>query len=188
MHTLIVTAHPASYGLTHKIADIYKNIKEERGGTVTLIDLYSDEWKLDFLRFQNMREIAPSSVRDRSQAEITKADEIILVAPVWWVSVPAIMKNWFDHVFTSGFAFRYTKEGKPVPLLKGKTGRVFMTAGGPSRIYFFARPIMAIPITKGLFGFCGIKCKSFDVFANRNTPVIDPIEPVLETVRRRAQS
>ena len=188
MHTLIVTAHPSSKGLTHSIAKTYKETKEAAGHTAKIIDLYSAEWKQDYLAFEDMREIAADPIRDASQAEITKADEIVLVFPMWWMGVPAVMKNWFDHTFSSGFAFQFDKTGKNHKLLTGKTGRIFITAGGPQYMYALAKPFVSVPLTQGLFGFCGVKNKSLDIFANRNTPVIDPVEPIFEKVKKRANS
>jgi NAD(P)H dehydrogenase (quinone) len=43
------------------------------------------------------------------QEKILWADEIVLVFPIWWGDMPAIMKNWMDCNFMSGFAFKYEK-------------------------------------------------------------------------------
>lgn len=42
--------------------------------------------------------------------------------------MPAILKNFLDHVLEARFAFRYIK-GRPVGLLQGRTVRVIATAG-----------------------------------------------------------
>ncbi len=42
------------------------------------------------------------------QAEIDKllwADAVIFSFPLWWYSMPAILKGWFDRVFVQGFAY-----------------------------------------------------------------------------------
>ena len=41
----------------------------------------------------------------REQAKVRAADALIVQFPLWWYSMPAILKGWFDRVFTSGFAF-----------------------------------------------------------------------------------
>ena len=46
-------------------------------------------------------------IRSALQEKIILADEVIFVFPIWHVNVPAILKNFFDTVFTSGFAYRY---------------------------------------------------------------------------------
>lgn len=42
------------------------------------------------------------------QAEVEKlrrADVIVFQFPMYWLSVPAILKGWFDRVLVPGFAF-----------------------------------------------------------------------------------
>jgi putative NADPH-quinone reductase len=44
------------------------------------------------------------------QEKIKNSEELIFVFPVWWGSMPAVMKNFFDSVFITGFAFEYGAE------------------------------------------------------------------------------
>ena len=104
MKTLIVTAHPSSTGFTHAIAGVIKTEREKSGVEVEILDLYKTDLKQDFLRFENIRELPSDPVKDAIQAKITEADELVFVHPVWWVSMPAIMKNFLDQNFTSRFA------------------------------------------------------------------------------------
>ncbi|HIW90429.1 MAG TPA: NAD(P)H-dependent oxidoreductase [Candidatus Corynebacterium avicola] len=39
------------------------------------------------------------------QEKIRRADAVVIQFPLWWYSMPAILKGWFDRVFVSGFAF-----------------------------------------------------------------------------------
>lgn len=41
----------------------------------------------------------------REQDKLRRADALIVQFPLWWYGLPAILKGWFDRVFTSGFAF-----------------------------------------------------------------------------------
>jgi len=43
------------------------------------------------------------------QKKIKNSQEIILIFPIWWGGMPAIMKNFFDTNLTSGFSFKYVK-------------------------------------------------------------------------------
>lgn len=42
--------------------------------------------------------------------KLRSADALVVQFPLWWYSVPAILKGWFDRVLVSGFAFG-TDEG-----------------------------------------------------------------------------
>jgi NAD(P)H dehydrogenase (quinone) len=91
-----------------------------------------------------------------SQELIQWADHIVFFYPVWWASMPGLLKGWFDRVLTPGFA--YNMNGlKIVKHLKGKTAQLFLTADGPA---FYQRLIPNSPIRlvrKYILGFCGIK-------------------------------
>ena len=108
--TLIVSAHPSSLGFTHKIAQEYKKSVEENNGSAFILDLYNEENLQDYLKFENVKTDFPQDEKTLSMhKKISEADEIVLVAPIWWGQVPAIMKNFIDTNFGAGFAFKYEK-------------------------------------------------------------------------------
>ena len=39
------------------------------------------------------------------QRKLLEADLVVFQFPLWWYSVPAILKGWFDRVLTAGFGF-----------------------------------------------------------------------------------
>lgn len=91
------------------------------------------------------------------QKKISKADHVVIVTPVWWGSVPAILKGLFDRVLLPGFAFRYEKNDvMPKQLLKGKSARVIITMDTPPWYYSL---VYGSPVTKMLkrtvLEFCG---------------------------------
>lgn len=110
MHSLIITAHPSSQGFTHAIANTYRESCEQKGYTVEMLDLYKTEFQLSFLRYEDKAELKNTFPAQQAlQAKITTADELVFVFPIWWIGMPAILKNFFDVVFSSGFAYRYMK-------------------------------------------------------------------------------
>ena len=122
------------------------------------------------------------------KAMISRADELVFVHPVWWGAPPAILKNWIDHIFEAGFAFRYSQGGKVEKLLTEKTAKVFTTCGAPGFIYhliFF--PLKTFWKT-ALLGFCGIKLTDFVVLGNMDKGTSKEkrvrFEGFLEKVRR----
>jgi NAD(P)H dehydrogenase (quinone) len=52
----------------------------------------------------------PKDVREQ-QKKVAAAQGLAFIAPVWFVGYPAILKGWFDRVFTLGFAFGLTDAG-----------------------------------------------------------------------------
>jgi NAD(P)H dehydrogenase (quinone) len=172
MKTLIITAHPSTQGKTHLIANAYKKNAEGKGAVVEILNLYTTEYQLPFYSFENLRETPPHPSVKPLQDKITAADEIVFVHPIWWGNMPAISKNFIDHVFSSRFAFRYDQHGHSHGLLVGKTARVFLTSGAPRPLAYFAYELPFSPLkfiwNIFIFKTCGLKVKSFMVLPGCN--------------------
>jgi NAD(P)H dehydrogenase (quinone) len=97
------------------------------------------------------------------QAEIEKlkwCDLLIFNFPMYWFSVPAILKGWIDRVFVSGFCYggkRFYDQGG----LKGKKGLLAFTLGG--REHMFGQDkihgdmqTMLRPILRGSMAYVGL--------------------------------
>lgn len=161
--TLIITAHPSKNGYTHDIARVIREARIDSGGEVEIFDLYKTDLKQDFLRFEDPRELkAPNPVRDAIHAKIAWADELVFIHPLWWLSMPAIMKNFLDHNITSPFAFHY-ENGRRIPGLCGKSARLYITCDGPVLLYIFLGLPFIINWVIGIFTFCGIKTDYFKI-------------------------
>ena len=186
MHSLIITAHPSKKGFTHRVARHYKKALKERGNIGEIIDLYDDMWFQDYLKFETVMEIEDDDVRDRIQIKISEADELIFVFPIWWGDAPAIMKNFFDTNFMTGFAFEYDGQGRSIGMLKGKKARMFLTCDGHSFLY--KHFIIRLPWLWGMgrLGFCGIKLISLDILGNKRHKGGKEFDRFLKIVEKRA--
>ncbi len=136
MRKLIIIAQPSSKGFTYEILNTYKKKSQELGDRVRVIDLYKKKNYQPYLEFQNMKKLYDDPNRERFQKNIKWADEIVLIFPIWWGYMPAILKNFIDTNFTAKFAFKYRK-GSSIPkwLLPWKTVKVFITCDAMSIIY-----------------------------------------------------
>jgi FMN-dependent NADH-azoreductase len=68
----------------------------------------------------------------KKHAELfASADKYIIAAPMWNLSIPSILKAYFDYVVYVGISFKYTAEG-PVPLLADRPRKALhvTTRGG----------------------------------------------------------
>jgi NAD(P)H dehydrogenase (quinone) len=78
---------------------------------------------------QAISEHKPKDVVEQ-QALVAEAEGLIFIAPVFWMGFPAILKGWFERVFTYGFAYTLTPEGWKgdlsgrVPLLTQEKGLI----------------------------------------------------------------
>ena len=173
MKTLIIYAHPGTKGHCSAILEELLQQLNERKKAYELIDLYKINY--DPLLHENEHYTAGkkdiSKENKRFQEMIRKSDNLIFIYPIWWSSMPAILKGWIDRVFTNHFAFKYVQMpiiskfiGGPIPkgLLKEKKSAVFTTIGAKKWQEWLVlgnrfKKIMSNDILR----FCGIKNKVF---------------------------
>jgi NAD(P)H dehydrogenase (quinone) len=64
---------------------------------------------------------------------VKQAQGLVFIAPVFWLAFPAILKGWFERVFSYGDAYELTREGWDgrvkgrVPLLRHEKALVINT-------------------------------------------------------------
>ena len=63
--------------------------------------------------------------------QFANADVIVLAAPYWDLSFPAIVKNYFEKITVNGLTFAYGENGIPYGLCKAKKLIYVTTSGGP---------------------------------------------------------
>ena len=123
MKVLIVSAHPDPASLTHALGGVATQQLLADGHEVRTTDLYADHWKsavdrADFPALPPAEQLrvvvasgeafATGTLTDDvkgEQAKLLWADALILAFPLWWFSMPAILKGWVDRVFSYGFAY-----------------------------------------------------------------------------------
>lgn len=160
MNHLIIFAHPNQKSFCKGILDTVVQTSEDAGAAVRVRDLYQINFNPvlkpeDFLAFQSGN--TPMDIKEE-QEQITWADVITFVFPVWWASVPAILKGYIDKVFSYGFAYEYV-DGAPNGLLKGKKVVIYSTTGTSNEMYAASgmHKSMEQTIGQGIFNFSGIK-------------------------------
>ena len=62
--------------------------------------------------------------------QFSDAETIVIAAPYWDLSFPAVLKQYFEQVNVVGITFRYTEEGIPEGLCKADRIFYVSTAGG----------------------------------------------------------
>lgn len=105
-------------------------------------------------------------------AKVARADLLVFTAPIWWFSVPAMLKGWFDRVFATGFSWDFGMiYGKG--LLRGKRALCIFSPGGPATLYqhdgahrMTFKEVLH-PVLWGTLHFCGLDVlEPFVVHAN----------------------
>ena len=86
--------------------------------------------------------------------QFAQADEIVIAAPFWDLSFPAILKAYIEQITVSGITFDYI-DGIPYGLCKAKSLTYVTTSGGPIIADFGYEYIKAL--AKGFYGISKTK-------------------------------
>ena len=187
MKVFIVFAHPEPQSLNGALLRTTVEELEEQGHEVQISDLYAMKWKSqvdrdDFphlpadarlkVAYASAEATASNRLTDdvkREQEKLLWADTVIFQFPLWWMGMPAILKGWFERVYSLGFAYglgeysdakwgdRYG-EGK----MQGKKAFLVVTIGGWKEHYStrgISGPIddLLFPINHGLLYYTGFE-------------------------------
>ncbi|WP_440132983.1 NAD(P)H-dependent oxidoreductase [Chitinophaga sancti] len=157
MKVLIINGHPDPHSYNQALFNAYKEGAATTNAAISEISIGALQFNPNLrYGFRQRTELEPDLLE--AIEKIRAADHIVWVFPMWWYGYPAIMKGFIDRTFLPGITFQPVP-GKPFPqkLLKGKTGRIIITADTPS---WYDRFIMHRPainqFKKGTLQFCGI--------------------------------
>jgi len=122
MKILAINGHPDAESYISALFNAYTaNINTEKHKLQTL-ELH--QMKFDpVLRFGYRKRMEKDAEIEKSQELIKWAEHIVLFYPIWFETVPSLLKGWFERTLAPGVA--YSMEGyKVTKLLKGKTAHI----------------------------------------------------------------
>lgn len=194
MNVLIVHAHPEPQSFT---ASMMKTAVEEltrAGHEVVVSDLYAMNWNPvasaddfgsrknpDYLVYalEQRYSYEAGTIAPDIAAEVEKlkkADLVIFNFPVYWFSVPAMLKGWIDRVLISGVCYgglRFYDQGG----LKGKKAALSFTLGGREHMFgpgaiHGELEVMLRPLLRGTLAYVGMDVLPF--FPGYHVPYLKP--------------
>jgi len=154
---LVILGQPQrrSYGVA--LAQAYVEGAREAGAEVR--ELYLGELQFNACANAGQPPVALEPDLARAQEAIRWADHLVFVYPIWWGTIPALLKGFIERAFTEGFAVKF-RDDSPWwdRLLKGRSARLIVTMNTPSFIYrwMFGRPGHNT-MKKTILEFCGVK-------------------------------
>ena len=155
----LLLGHPDNDSFCAAAAEIYRDAAEAAGAPVRY-------WRLGDLDFDPVLHKGYKKVQNlepdllRVQEDILWADHLVFVYPMWWGSMPALMKGFLDRVFHPTFAFSFDSPTsyKWKGLLKGRSARLILTMDGPPLLIDLLYQNPAIRMMKGMtLHFCGVR-------------------------------
>jgi NAD(P)H dehydrogenase (quinone) len=179
MKALIVHAHPERLSFTASMCSRAVATLREQGYEVSVSDLYAMNWNpvasaadfgtrrnTDYLTYalEQRDNVGQGTIAPDIAAELDKllaCDLLIFSFPLFWCSVPAIMKGWIDRVFVSGRVYgglRFYDRGG----MQGKRALLAYTCGG--RDFMFEpngvhgeMDLMLRHMLRGTLGYAGFE-------------------------------
>lgn len=152
MNVLIISAHQEKKSFNAALVEKSVSVLTETGNEVRISDLYAmnfnptagredfpDLGETDYINYMLQQQKASANMSfsadiKKEQVKLEWADMLIIHFPVWWFSVPAILKGWFDRVLATGFAWDFGKIYQNA-LLTDKRAMLVVTTGGPEEFY-----------------------------------------------------
>ena len=200
MKAHIIFAHPSLQFFNGEMRNTATETLKSLGFEVSNSDLYQINFKAsadekDFtilfdtdyfdLQVEQKMALQNNTFSDDIKREhqlLKGADLIIFQFPLWWYSMPALMKGYIDRVFSMGFTYGQSQE------LLGKKVLVSMTTGAPDFAWTPEKRGTIIDIFKhlfvGTFEFCGLKVlEPFVVYGAKRVVSNEKIE-TLESYKK----
>lgn len=171
--TLIVYCHPYEMSLSAAVLTAVEAGLDRVGRSFEVCDLYADGFD-PVLRAPDLALYGEGGTNDelvrRYQGQLSRARHLVIVAPVWWNDIPAMLKGWIDKVMLVGFSWEATGHG-----LSGTLGRViesvdvFTTSAEPTE---HLRASIMATLMDGTFAQLGVERRSWHNFGgiDRSTP------------------
>ena len=155
---VVILGHPDSNSYCASLAKSYEEAASANGHEVKLLKLGDMQFDPILHHGHNKRqELEPDLVAAREA--IQWASHIAFVYPIWWGSIPALLKGFFDRTFLPGYAFSYRKDSVWWDrLLAGRSADLIVTMDTPPWYY---RWIYKMPghnqMKITILEWCGIK-------------------------------
>ena len=155
MNVLMVLANPRRNSLTGQAADAFVSAASANGHRFELADLMAEGFDpvlraADEPDWNDPDKDYSAEVR-REMARIERNDATVMVFPVWWWSMPAILKGWIDRVWNNGWAYGAGKFPQRRAWMIGVAGSDL--AAYQKRGYDAA---MKTQLDVGILDYCGI--------------------------------
>ncbi len=131
---LILLGHPRVDSFCGALAGAFTEAAEEQGLEVSRLVLADLEFD-PHVRCASLHEQAFEPDLARARAAIGRADHLVFVYPVWWGTMPALLKGFLDRVLVPGFAFAERTAGQGFAgLLRGKSAHLLTTMDTPPAV------------------------------------------------------
>jgi NAD(P)H dehydrogenase (quinone) len=161
MNALIVYAHPWEGSYNHAVLEAVQRGLAAGGTGFETIDLNIEGFN-PVLTQKDLAQYSKGGTTDPKVAEyqgkINACDYLFVIFPVWWGSMPAILKGFFDKVLLKGWAYDAAPMGMLKPLIHNVKRAVVISTMNAPRFYYnvFMGQQIKYGLINGMLKTCGI--------------------------------
>ena len=159
--------------------ELAKHVLSKLPGNVEEVKLYNE--KLVPLNLEEM-ELRDKSAKSKNftnsvfnhAKQFANAEIIVIAAPYWDLSFPAVLKSYFENITVNGLTFAYGEKGIPYGLCKAKKLIYVTTSGGPI-IYNFGFDYVSV-LAKNFYGINDVqlvKAEGLDIYGADVSSIIE---------------
>lgn len=160
MNVMVILNHPYRGSFNYAIYEAAAGALERAGHAVDRLHL--DEEDFDpVMRAVDLAVYADGGYADPKvagyQERLSRAEHLVLVFPVWWEVMPALLKGFLDKVLTKGWAFnaRGRRLERKLTHIRGAT--VITTMNTPRLIYGLVfKNAVKMALVRGTLRKCGV--------------------------------
>ncbi|TLQ24585.1 NAD(P)H-dependent oxidoreductase [Lactiplantibacillus plantarum] len=137
---LIIYCHPYQKSLNHAVLQAVENNLSQKQIQYTIIDLYQEKFQpiydLEELRLFHTGETHDPLV-EKYLNLLKKAQGVIIITPIWWNSIPGMLKGFIDKVMKEGEGLSHTVSKMGIHgCLTNLTHAYVLTTSTSPTIYF----------------------------------------------------
>ncbi|AFS00512.1 NAD(P)H-dependent oxidoreductase [Lentilactobacillus buchneri] len=135
--TLIIYCHPYKRSFNHAVLEAVISTLASKGRSWKLIDLHQAQFNPTY-DVEELRLFHQGKSHDQQTIEylddLRRANTVIFITPVWWNSIPGMLKGFVDKVMKEGAGLSHTvtKFGVHGELGNIKHGYVLTTSTSPT--------------------------------------------------------
>ncbi|MCO7124508.1 NAD(P)H-dependent oxidoreductase [Sporolactobacillus shoreicorticis] len=189
MKTLIIIAHPYKKSFNFAILDALEKSLSKKKKTYEIIDLYEDRFNPVYTE-EELSLFSSGQTTDELvtyyQSLLKNSAELIVVSPIWWNDLPAILKGFFDKVMKYKFAYHDTKTGIKGHLSMISQATIITTSKSPTwYLKWFAGNAVKKVFIKATLKQLGIRHAQWINFGNIKNATLEQRKQFLANLKEK---